>query len=1260
MYPQSKNQSWRHFPAAIAAFNAVLLLPSLSAQTAPAAAPAPREVAPPPVLGKLAPPTDDDSLVVLSPFVVEASEDTGYLATSTLAGTRIRTDLSDVGSAISVVTEAFLRDTGARSSEDLLVLTTNTEVGSSRGNFSALNTADRDANESGLFTRANANTRVRGLGSADNTRDFFLTDIPWDSYNTGRVDLQRGPNSILFGLGNPSGIINSSTNPATFRNSGQIETRFGSYGSYRGSLDCNRVLLKDELALRVSGLFDRTEYQQRPAFNEDQRAYVAMRYDPAFLAKGRSHFSFRANFEAGTIDQSRPRDTPPIDRITPWFNTTPVTVEANPIAGTPERTFPAINRSVYDIYQAYRTYDPNIPYSGSVGSSLSTTVTLPNGTKINNPNYQPGISEIYTDGSASYWADPDYASQPGAARGANPVVPNIISESTRTMSFGLNSNGVIDRSVSGVPYARLIGLTEPWKLAQFYGKPFYGNYGSYSLKDPTIFDFYHKLIDGPNKPSTRSFKVVNIDVSETLLDNRIGLDLTYDRQNYNDRQDILYTDRYQAINVDINATLPDGSPNPNVGRPYIGARSNGGGSIYRTDRESFRFTAFGELRATDFMRKSLLSSILGRHVITGVLSTDDIDRDSRSFNRMLLDQGYPLTTQGTNTITSRSLQFYNYIGPDMRNITSPSGLDLSASNAFISPSYAEVAYFDSHWVPPINPTAAGYVDPSAAWLDPFSNTNRTQSENPANYGGWKIYKAQVLNSIGDGPDALTSSATLNRNKLTTKAINWQGYLWDDTLIPLFGYRRDTNRVYTTNAPVTAGGIALVNDPRYEYDAVPRARQTTEIRSYGGVLHLPRFLRGKLPLGTNVSLTYNKSSNFNPSDVGRVDMLNRALPPSQGDSKDYGFVISTLHDTLTLRTVWYKTSVSNQSFGWGAPQNWLFDDEARGWQQARRLKAGLELGPTDPRFATTDYNYYTMINNVATFTDADRARQKRDVDNYFANVPTDLFVAGGIASGVPPDSTWLVGAGAGNALFVAPNGLKPAGYTATRDSISKGVEFDLNYNPTKAWSIAANAARTEATTNNNVGNLVEWLDKRDAFWNGPAGEMLIYHNRTDDAQASNTIRADWNNNVGYPYLFQKYTNGANQQQMAKWRFNVTTNYNFTSGLLKGFKVGGSYRWVDKAAIGYYWTYLTVDNTTGKQIEAPDVSRPVYGKEDSSVDAWIGYSHKLGPKVTWEIQLNVRNVFGSNTIIPISCNPDGTYALYRIKEGPSWSLTNRFKF
>jgi hypothetical protein len=88
--------------------------------------------------------TNEDEVIVLSPFEVSASESTGYMATTSLAGTRINTSLADVGSAISVVTSEFLRDTGATDSRTLLQYTLNTEVGSLQGNFVGARSGNQD------------------------------------------------------------------------------------------------------------------------------------------------------------------------------------------------------------------------------------------------------------------------------------------------------------------------------------------------------------------------------------------------------------------------------------------------------------------------------------------------------------------------------------------------------------------------------------------------------------------------------------------------------------------------------------------------------------------------------------------------------------------------------------------------------------------------------------------------------------------------------------------------------------------------------------------------------------------------------------------------------------------------------------------------------------------------------------------------------------------------------------------------------------
>ncbi|HWA29366.1 MAG TPA: TonB-dependent receptor plug domain-containing protein [Lacunisphaera sp.] len=284
---------------AIAALHGPLL-----GQTAPATPPAP------------APAASREETIVLSPFEVHASEEEGYAAATTLAGNRLSADLRDVGSAISVVTAQMLRDLAATSNESLLQYTTNTEVGNIYGNMANAGSGNQ-LDETSRFVAPNMNTRVRGLAAADNTMDFFLTDIPWDSYNVDRVDMQRGPNAILFGLGSPAGIINAGTKQAGYRNRGSLELRYSRFGSLRTALDLNYVLRPQELAVRLNLLRNDEKFQQDPAYQLDERIVGALRYEPKFLNRGSAHTTFRAGYETGRIRSNRPRAVPPSDLLSP-------------------------------------------------------------------------------------------------------------------------------------------------------------------------------------------------------------------------------------------------------------------------------------------------------------------------------------------------------------------------------------------------------------------------------------------------------------------------------------------------------------------------------------------------------------------------------------------------------------------------------------------------------------------------------------------------------------------------------------------------------------------------------------------------------------------------------------------------------------------------------------------------------------------------------------------------------------------------------
>jgi hypothetical protein len=145
------------------------------------------------------------------------------------------------------------------------------------------------------------------------------------------------------------------------------------------------------------------------------------------------------------------------------------------------------------------------------------------------------------------------------------------------------------------------------------------------------------------------------------------------------------------------------------------------------------------------------------------------------------------------------------------------------------------------------------------------------------------------------------------------------------------------------------------------------------------------------------------------------------------------------------------------------------------------------------------------------------------------------------------------------------------------------------------------------------------------------------------------------NVYGPYQNLIAANGQAINELRKWRWNFVTNYTFSRGALKNVNVGGSVRWQDKTAIGYYPKYNADAN-----IWVTDVNNPIYGPTETTYDLWIGYERKLTPKITWQIQLNAYDLFAKGDMIPIAANPDGTVAQVRIPAQTTWALTNSFKF
>ena len=1180
--------------------------------------------------------TAGEEAIVLSPFVVEASEDAdSYAAKNTLAGTRVRTELKDVGSAIQAITAKFLQDTGATSSQDLLRYTTGTEVGGSSGNFvGAGNGQSIDTRSARIEPQTN--TRVRGLAAADNTRDFFLTDIPWDSYNVGRVDIQRGPNSILFGIGSPAGIVNSSLNTASFKDENKVEMRLDNFGTQRFSADFNKVILKNELAIRITLLDNDIKYEQKPAYNHDKRFFGAFTYRPAFLKRNGMETNIHASYESGHVQANRPRVIPPVDAITTWFDPSQAT--------TYKKTFN--DTVINDTSNAARAISPT---AGALSQYLADNTTP-------NPTYSPWLGayggQIFDQPTAIF---------------ANPNNGNL----SGYFMPSRNTQGVAGKPAdfNGGGWSVYKGLSNYSDWAQLTHQPNYllGVYKVKTIADTGIFDYNKQLIDGPNKQEMQKFHALNAVLSQTFMDNVFGLELAFDHQAYADEDDALIGTPY--LTVEVANTLPDGRANPNVGRAMtIGSPYSAGGK--NTERNDIRFTGYGE---ADFKKilgsNSGLASILGVHRFTVLDTSHQYDEFDAGWYTYVTNESTFRPWQDVS-LDSRRIPSVSYLSGDLTGVASANLAHIQNIKGIQTPYTDQVFDFNPEYKPAVLNTAVYDIRDGSGNL-----TTTPDFGHPTGLSdliGWQWRPFEVLDGYhGQNRNALTTSSSVHklRDKINSEAAVWQGFLWDGNLVTTVGWRKDTDRNYNAgNATANADNSwdysdktwnlpSGPNDPRVGHNNVTYQSATGESKSWSFVLHTPKELRKKMPLGTDISLFFNHSDNFQPAG-GRRDIYGDQIASPTGKTKDYGITITTFNDKLTLKINRYDTSIKNASLdggGTGALQNVyrVSSNEAWGYMFAKWAQLNIpdfqgganyaRTTPSDPTSPLIDptvplLQYQPLPGQTVA---AALAAQNLAINTFLdpANKPSEKFLN---YWGINRD-TWdpTKGWAAGGVNFIVPSGL-----AVTGDTESKGTEYELTAQPTPGWNITINAAHTSAQRLNLANSFSSYVDARNTFYDGPGGQVRMWNGSVSGSQ---TLKQVWDTDFYSSYLLYKLQEHADVPELRPWRFNLITNYDFRSGSLKGFNVGGGYRWQDGIVVGY-----PIANGFF------DLAHPWMGPKETAVDLWVGYQRKLTNKIVWRIQLNGSNVLGNNKLIPVTVQYDGSPGTSRIAEPKVFTLTNSFTF
>ncbi|ACB75274.1 TonB-dependent receptor plug domain-containing protein [Opitutus terrae] len=1206
----------------------------------------------------------DDEVIVLSPFEVSAEAQSGYAAATTLAGNRLNTDLRDIGNAVSVITSQFLQDVGATNNETLLQYTTGTEVGAAYGNFAGLGDgANLDESGGGgtatRFINPSSNTRVRGLTSADNTRDFFITDIPWEGYNVDRVDMQRGANSILFGQGSPAGIINTASKQAGFKDSNQVTARYGSFGSTRGTIDINRVLIKGELAIRFSALYNDEKFKQEPAFSRDRRLYGALRWEPAFLKRGGARTILKANYEVGNVRSNRPRVVPPIDNITPWFYTG---TYAGRNATNADTTYAGLNRETF-IPSQLQDDNTGRPNHGQMRATWNFAPVSGNP----NPYFQPWLGNFGQQFGGPLAFFDATSNAPASYRVYEP-----------TFNFGLNSAGAIDRSVGGMPYQRPTSIAPYDQFARQARLPFYefGIYKQRSLTDATVFDFYNNLLDGPNKREWQDFRHYTISLAQTFFDDRLGFDISYNKEDYKNGQLSLLSAGRQAIYIDINRVygdgtpagrdgepFADGTPNPNVGRAFVSDDGQGGNNSYHSTWENARLTAFATHDFTRGGNRNWVTRALGQHTLTALLGKDRQTTDNRGWIQYATDDVY----REFVNLPDVNAKFNNgafvpstviYLGPSLISRNSASGAFLPRPQNISTPRSGTVRTFDSHWNRSTVPGNANYVDPAAAWNNEYYTPNNlrdgtpvgayvsTQSENPGNYVGWRDVPMRLYQSEQGYRDYLTTAARLTKSTVSSKVAVWQAKFWDNALVGTYGVRKDVAKSWQHSQDLNSassdryGHLNLGSDV-YRLNDDYDTRLDITSRSWSAVAHLTQFIGDRSPV--RVSLYYSKSENFQPA-ANRVDVYGVAIGAPSGETTDKGILLETRDGKYSFKINKYETKSLNQTSTsltntWfiGASQVWsgnwvnIFEYDIRDGNNI----TGRDANPSP---TNTRYNYGQAPGETLEDAQAREARVIAAWRTWQRSVDPRFYAA------------WQINLNDNTRDITSTN---PNGFSVTEDSISKGYEFEFSALPTKNWRVTLNATKTEAVRTNIGGtNLTGFINAYEtALRTTPAGDLRIWWG----GAGNETALFQWNNNVGSEYAQRRLQEGTNAPELREWRFNAVSNYDFDEGRLKGFNVGVGVRYESDIVIGYRPIPSTVQGQANF-----DLANPFKGPAETNWDFWLGYTRKLTRNIDWQIQLNVRNAFVGDELIPVTTQPDGSPAGFRIRPPQTWTLTNTLNF
>lgn len=204
---------------------------------------------------------DEDEIFDLSPFEVSTEGDVGYYASNSISGSRISVALQETPMAIEVITSEFIEDTGSVDLRESLRYSAGVILDSQNDSG-----ANLDGVPGGVHNGAGATANItdtliklRGFVTASSLRAGFRRQHGSDAINIDRVEVVRGPNSLLYGIGNFGGIVNYLPKRPLPYQMTRATAMIGNDSFYRATLDTTGPI-NDQLAYRFTAAYENSDH----------------------------------------------------------------------------------------------------------------------------------------------------------------------------------------------------------------------------------------------------------------------------------------------------------------------------------------------------------------------------------------------------------------------------------------------------------------------------------------------------------------------------------------------------------------------------------------------------------------------------------------------------------------------------------------------------------------------------------------------------------------------------------------------------------------------------------------------------------------------------------------------------------------------------------------------------------------------------------------------------------------------------------------